>query len=138
VFAPTDYRSRVRGGHNFYQIRRRRSPGFRATKFVGPAHGLDGETIDVHVDALPSGAGVIYDESLRLDDRIRYGTNAEPIEARNLRLMPVPLMKIAAEHGSRVMMNMAALGAFAGVTGISARRQEGASRRSPQGSPARC
>lgn len=118
VFAATDYRSRIRGGHNFYQIRAATQPVFAQRSTSDLLVAMTAETIDVHVDELPSGAGVIYDESLRLEDRIQYGMDAERILARNLRLMPVPLMKLAADHGSRVMMNTAALGAVAGVTGI--------------------
>jgi 2-oxoglutarate ferredoxin oxidoreductase subunit alpha len=118
VFAATDYRSRIRGGHNFYQIRAATSPVFAQR---GPADllvAMTAETFDVHVDELPSGAGIIYDESLQLEERIDYGMDAERIRARDLRLLPVPLMRISADHGSRVMMNTAALGAVAGATGI--------------------
>lgn len=118
VFAATDYRSRIRGGHNFYQIRAGTRPVFAQRSPADLLVALTPETIDVHVAQLPPGAGVIYDESLRLDERIRYRTDAPRLRARDLRFMPVPLVKIAADHGSRVMMNTAALGAVAGITGV--------------------
>ncbi|MAS40870.1 MAG: pyruvate ferredoxin oxidoreductase [Gammaproteobacteria bacterium] len=116
VFAAQDYRSRIRGGHNFYQIRAATRPV--AAQRVPPdlLVALTAETLDVHLEQLPPGAGVIYEESLRLDERIRFRPDAAQIDAKGLRLMPVPLLKTAADHGSRVMANTAALGALAGVT----------------------
>lgn len=118
VFAATDYRSRIRGGHNFYQVRAGTHPVFAQRSPADLLVAMTPDTFDVHVDQLPPGAGVIFDESLRLDARIEYGIGAERHRARDLRFMPVPLVKIAADHGSRVMMNTAALGAIAGVTGL--------------------
>ncbi|WP_134773301.1 2-oxoacid:acceptor oxidoreductase subunit alpha [Ornithinimicrobium flavum] len=118
VFTAPDYRSRIRGGHNFHQIRAGVRPIFAQRTPADLLVAMTPETIDVHLAQLPPGAAVLYDEALRLEDRIRYRLDAEQLRARDLRLMPVPLARIAADHGSRVMMSTAALGALGGVTGV--------------------
>ncbi len=118
VFATQDYRSRIRGGHNFYQIRAATRPVFAQHTPPDLLVALTAETIDIHLDRLPPGAGLIYDESLRVHERIRYRLDAAQRGTPDVRLMPVPLVATAAEHGSRVMANTAAIGALGGVTGF--------------------
>lgn len=110
VFAAQDFRSRIRGGHNFYQIRAATRPVMAQRNPPDLLLALTPDTIASHGDQLAPGAGVIYEESFRID--------AELLRARDLRPMPVPLVAIAADHGSRVMMNTAAIGALAGATGF--------------------
>ncbi len=112
VFATQDYRSQIRGGHNFYTLR------------IGSEHlvrsqerqhhlmlAFTPETIDLHIDSLAEGGAVIYDERLKVD--------AEAIRSRGFVAVELPLGGIAQqEGGSRVMLNTAALGAAAGVTGF--------------------
>ena len=118
VFATQDYRSRIRGGHNFYQIRAATHPVSAQRTPPDLLVALTAETIDIHLDRLPPGAGLIYDESLRVHERIRYRLDAAQRGVPDVRLMPVPLVQTAADHGSRVMANTAAIGALAGVTGF--------------------
>lgn len=61
VFSVTDYRSRIRGGHNFYQIRLADAP-IRSHR--DPVHlmlALTRETIDVHLPNMAPGGGIIYE-----------------------------------------------------------------------------
>lgn len=118
IFATQDYRSRIRGGHNFYQIRAATHPVAAQRSPPDLLVALTAETIDLHIGQLTTGAGVIYEESLRIEERLRYRIDVEERGPGDLSLMPMPLMKIAADHGSRVMMNTAAMGAVAGVTGF--------------------
>lgn len=118
VFAATDYRSRIRGGHNFYQIRAAAHPVSAQRTPPDLLVALTPGTVDIHLDQLPTGGGLIYEESLRLEERIRFRMDSEQLRSKNLWLMPVPLMEMAAEHGARMMMNTAALGALAGVVGL--------------------
>ncbi len=118
VFATQDYRSQIRGGHNFYTIR------------IGSEHlvrsqerqhhlmlAFTPETVDLHLDLLAEGGAVIYDERLKVD--------AGAITARGRQAFPLPLGAIAQEEGgSRVMINTAALGAAAGITGFSTETME--------------
>jgi len=114
VFSIQDYRSRIRGGHNFYQIRIASRP---IRSHSDPAHlllALTKESVDIHWDNLVEGAAVLYDDSLRID--------AAAIEGRGLLALPMPLTEIATRHGNRVMTNTAAIGAGAGILGLSLER----------------
>ncbi len=111
VFVTQEYRSQIRGGHNTYTIR-------VAAEHLPRSHerqhhlmlALTPETVDLHLDSLAEGGAVIYDERLKID--------AVAIRTRGFHAFPLPLGAIAEEHGgSRVMVNSAALGAVAGVTG---------------------
>ncbi|MBI2765910.1 MAG: 2-oxoacid:acceptor oxidoreductase subunit alpha [Chloroflexi bacterium] len=110
VFATQDYRSRIRGGHNFYQVRAAQAAVEAQRDPPEVLLAFTRETVDIHIDRLAPGAGILYDASLPVD--------AGALHARGLAPMPVPLTKIAADHGSRVMTNIAGLGALAGVVGF--------------------
>jgi 2-oxoglutarate ferredoxin oxidoreductase subunit alpha len=69
---------------------------------------LTPDTVQLHLDRLAEGAAVIFPEKLDVDP--------EPLAKRGIRVDALPLMRIAEEHGSRVMANTAALGAAAGIT----------------------
>jgi len=114
VFSIQDYRSRIRGGHNFYQIR----IASRAVRsHSDPVHlllALTKESVDIHRDNLAPGAGVLYDDSLKVDEG--------PVKEQGCLLFPMPLTEIAERHGNRVMTNTAAVAAGAGVLGLSLER----------------
>ena len=118
VFATQDFRSQIRGGHNFYTIRVASEHLVRSQE---RRHHLmlafTPETVDLHLDLLVEGGAVIYDERLKVD--------ADAIVARGRLAFPLPLGGIAQEAGgSRVMINTAALGAAAGLTGFSTATME--------------
>lgn len=108
VFSMQDYRSRIRGGHNFFQIRVSEGPTYSHSHFVHLLLALTAETIKLHEDVMVSSGGVIYDERLNVD--------AEALRVRGLQAFGMPLGDIAEEHGSRIMINTAAVAAAAGVT----------------------
>jgi 2-oxoglutarate ferredoxin oxidoreductase subunit alpha len=108
VFAMQDYRSRIRGGHNFYQIRISEQPRLSHSNPVHLLLALTPETAELHQDNLAEGAAVIFPEKFDIDP--------EPLRERGVRVHALPLIRIAEEHGSRVMTNTAALGAVAGIT----------------------
>jgi 2-oxoglutarate ferredoxin oxidoreductase subunit alpha len=108
VFGLQDYMSRIRGGHNFYQIRASESPLYSHTDEVHLLLALIPETIERHKDEIIAGGGLIYDEGLEVDE--------EDLEGEGIKLFPVPLSQIAKEAGSKIMANTAAFGAAAGVT----------------------
>jgi 2-oxoglutarate ferredoxin oxidoreductase subunit alpha len=107
VFSYQDYESRVRGGHNFYEIR------FSDRLVSAPRGGidlliaLDRETLDVDAPELLEGGIGVYD-SKALDttmDDDRY--------------VDVPFNDIAQEQaGSRLMANTVASGAALGMLGM--------------------
>jgi 2-oxoglutarate ferredoxin oxidoreductase subunit alpha len=108
VFGMQDYRSRIRGGHNFYQIRLSERPRLSHSNPVHLVLALTPETVELHLDQLGPGGAVVFPERFEIDPA--------PLEARGVRVDALPLMRIAEEHGSRVMTNTAALGAAAGIT----------------------
>jgi 2-oxoglutarate ferredoxin oxidoreductase subunit alpha len=114
VFGIQDYMSRVRGGHNFYQIRVAERPLYAQTDDVHLLMALVPETIARHGDEVVPGGGIIYDREFDVD--------IEDLQARGIRPFPTPLFKIAEEAGGEIMANTAAFGAAAGVTGYDLER----------------
>ncbi|OUM98393.1 MAG: pyruvate ferredoxin oxidoreductase [Firmicutes bacterium ZCTH02-B6] len=110
VFAVPDYRSRIRGGHNFFQIRITRRPSLSHSDPVHLLLAYTRETLDVHKPNLAQGAAIIYDDGLRVD--------GGPLATEGFMPIPAPLTKIAEEHGAKVMINTGAVAAACGVLGF--------------------
>jgi len=108
LFGLQDYMSRIRGGHNFHQIRVSERPLYSHTDQVHLLMALVPETIERHKGEVVSGGGLIYDEEFEVDEG--------DLEARRIRPFPLPLFGIAEEVGNKIMANTAAFGAAAGVT----------------------
>lgn len=117
IFGLQDYMSRIRGGHNFYQIRVSEEPLYSHADQVHLLMALLPETIERHKDEIVTGGGVIYDEG--------FEVNEEGLEEQGIKLFPVPLFDIAKEAGKKIMANTAALGAAAGVTEYDFERMAG-------------
>jgi 2-oxoglutarate ferredoxin oxidoreductase subunit alpha len=107
VFAMQDYRSRIRGGHNFYQIRLSERPIYSHSSPVHIVLALTAETVPLHMDNIVEGGAVIYPERVKVDE--------EALKERGVQCFAMPLTAIAEEHGNRIMTNTAALAAAAGV-----------------------
>jgi 2-oxoglutarate ferredoxin oxidoreductase subunit alpha len=110
IFCLADYRSRIRGGHNFFQIRISEQQLWTHNEPVHLLLALTKEAVEIHRDEIVPGGGVIYDEKLKVD--------TAALEERGVKPFPVPLVRIAEETGGdKVMANTAALGAMAGIVG---------------------
>jgi 2-oxoglutarate/2-oxoacid ferredoxin oxidoreductase subunit alpha len=107
LFSHQDYESRVRGGHNFYQIRVSDSPVMASKQKVDIIAALDKETITRHLSELSETGRLIYDsESLKE-------------QFKGERLTDIPFARLATENGgSRIMENMVAAGAVIGLAGL--------------------
>jgi len=113
IFAHQEYMSRIRGGHNFFQIRVGDQPLYAQADRIELLLALTAEAIARHWEEVVPGGGLIYDEGLKLP--LEEGE----LKERGVQLLTLPLAKIALEEGgSRVMLNTAALGAAAGITGF--------------------
>jgi 2-oxoglutarate/2-oxoacid ferredoxin oxidoreductase subunit alpha len=107
VYAYPDFMSRIRGGYNFYQVRTSDEPIYSHTNEINLLMAFNEESVAVHRDQITPGGGIIYDQGLKID--------ANDLTQRGLKAFSAPLIKIAEEHGSRIMMNMAALGVAGGL-----------------------
>lgn len=107
LFSHQDYESRVRGGHNFFQIRVSDKPVTASRKKIEILVALDKETINRHLSELSEAGRLIYDsESLK---EHRDGEQ----------LIDIPFARLATENGgNQIMENIAATGAILGMTGM--------------------
>ncbi|OGW83919.1 MAG: hypothetical protein A3C47_00650 [Omnitrophica bacterium RIFCSPHIGHO2_02_FULL_51_18] len=110
VFALQDYMSRIRGGHNFFQIRVSTQEIFTFVDDVHLLIAFTKECIERHKHEVVKGGAIVFDESL--------GVDPASLKEQGVKACPIPLSKIATEIGGhRVMANTCALGATAGITG---------------------
>ena len=111
IFGLQDYHSRIRGGHNFYQIRVADHDIYSHDERVHVLLPLTTVTVQEHLREIVPGGGVIYDPALSVDEAA--------LAARSVQAFPVPLERIAVdEGGNKLMANTAATGAAAGLTGL--------------------
>jgi 2-oxoglutarate ferredoxin oxidoreductase subunit alpha len=104
IFAHQDYQSRVRGGHNFFQIRISTEPVFAPADQLDLLLALDEFSIGAHQSELRAGGGIIYD-----------GSKSPSIESAAGRFN-IPLDKLAIEAGgNKVFANSVASGAALGL-----------------------
>ena len=109
IYGLQDYMSRIRGGHNFYQIRASDQEVWTFRDAVQMLLPFTPEAVERHWREVVPGGAVLHDTSVKFD--------AAPLREHGLKLFALPLLKIAEEQGgSRIMMNTAALGAVAGIT----------------------
>lgn len=106
VFSHQDYESRVRGGHNFYQIRFSDKPVGASRAGVDILIALDKASIDYDQKELNPQGMIIYDSS----------TLKGKYEGEDF--LDIPLASLARQHGSPVMSNTVALGAVLGMLGM--------------------
>lgn len=107
VFTHQDYESRVRGGHNFYQIRFSDSPVASSKKQIDILVALDKESILLHEKELSAGGHAIYDSSA-------LGQNYS-----KQNFIDIPFVSLALEHGkNKIMANTVATGAVLGMLGL--------------------
>ena len=113
VFTHQDYMSRIRGGHNFYQVRFADHPISSPRNLVDILVALDKTTVAEHRDELAPGGMIIYDS----------GTVKERYEGGSF--LDVPSRKIAMDTaGNRLMENTVAVGAILGMLGMGLERLE--------------
>ncbi len=99
LFAYQDYYSRVRGGHNFYQVRTANYPVYTFSDSLEVLVALDKASLDLHAGELNPGGVIIYDQAIEVE---APGDNA----------LPLPMAELGKEHGGKeVMGNSVAAGA---------------------------
>jgi len=104
VFAVQDNESRIRGGHNFFQIRISANHILAMTEEVDVLVALNQNAVDIHQDEL-SGKGIIV-----------FDSEKTHCTKKNDQLCGIPLEKIAVEHsGKKIYFNTVATGAVLGI-----------------------
>jgi 2-oxoglutarate ferredoxin oxidoreductase subunit alpha len=107
VFTNQDYESRIRGGHNFYQIRLSDRPVIAPKEIMDIIVALDQESIRLHERELTSRGRIIYDSETLKEKHDKPA------------FLDIPFVKLALEHGGdRIMANTVATGAVLGMLGM--------------------
>lgn len=106
-----DFMSRIRGGHNYSQVRVSTTPIYAHSRQIQLLLAFNEETIELHKHDIVPGGAIIYDTSFEVD--------AVVLTAQGIKPIALPLEQMAKEiGGDKVMQNTAAIGATAGMTGF--------------------
>ncbi len=104
VFTHQDYMSRIRGGHNYYQIRVSETPVHSSRSLVNILVALDDETVELHRSSLTESSIVVYDKT-------QIGKSPDGSSFLN-----IPFIELAEKHGGdKIMANTVAIGAVLGM-----------------------
>ncbi|WP_202710762.1 2-oxoacid:acceptor oxidoreductase subunit alpha [Sporosalibacterium faouarense] len=104
VFANKDYMSRVRGGHNFVQIRFGTTPITSHHPTLDAIIALDQSTIDNHINRLNNNGIIICDTDLNSEDK---------------RVIQIPMRKLSREIKNPRVFGSIGIGALLKIFGIS-------------------
>jgi len=107
VFTHQDYMSRIRGGHNYYQVRFSDHEISSSRSMVDILVALDKLTVEEHRGELAGGGMIVYDSA----------TIKEKFDGEEF--LEVPSRQIAMDTaGNRIMENTVAVGAVLGMLGM--------------------
>ncbi|HEX9007843.1 MAG TPA: 2-oxoacid:acceptor oxidoreductase subunit alpha [Patescibacteria group bacterium] len=109
IYNYIEYPSLIRGGHNVMQTTFSLDKVYSQIRPVNFLIALNQETINLHLEELVEGAGIIFEDEGKIDVTLCKD---------KCRLFPVPLKKIAAEAGGQdIVSNNVALGAALALLG---------------------
>ena len=104
VFAVQDNESRIRGGHNFFQLRVSENPVISMTEKVDVLVALNQTSVDLHQKELLGKGAVLFDS-----EQIQ-------VKKKTANLCGIPLENLAIEYaGNKRYFNTVALGAVIGI-----------------------
>lgn len=107
VFSHQDYESRIRGGHNFYQIRFSDRPVTASREKVDIIIAFDRESIELHEKELSGNGQLIYDAAI-----LKQNYDGP-------KFFDIPFANLAMGHGgNRIMSNTVAIGSVLGMLGM--------------------
>ncbi len=111
VFMTNDYPSIIKGGHNTLTVRVSSERIYSLDPAPDILIALDKLTIAAHAAELAAGGAIIYDSA-----KVKESDAA--IQRTDVRLLGVPLSKIATEAGGEIFFNQAAVGATLALLGM--------------------
>ncbi len=113
VFAMQDNESRIRGGHNFFQVRVSNKPVRAPSMPLQILIALNQESIEKHLDQVDSSGVVIFD------------SEKNSVSGKDDRFLGLPLERLAVdEGGNRIFENSVATGATLSLLGLDFRALE--------------
>lgn len=109
VFTHQDYESRIRGGHNFFQIRVSDKPISASRENLDILLAFDRASISEHLKEIKEDGQLVYDSSI-------LGSIEQKSNYHKINIFDIPFTKIAIENGgNKVMSNTVAIGATLGM-----------------------
>lgn len=107
IFTHQDYESRIRGGHNFFQIRFSDKPITASREKIDILVALDKESIEQHERELSEYGQIIYDSAILKQKHEKFY------------FLDIPFVNLAVKHGgNKIMANTVATGAVLGMLGM--------------------
>ena len=108
IFTNQDYESRIRKGHNYFQIRFSDHPVSAPRQEIDILVALDEMSIDLHSREVKKTGQIIYDsETLN----IKKNPQKEQNSSLGADYLDVPFTRLAVEHGgNKIMANTVATG----------------------------
>lgn len=107
VFTHQDYESRIRGGHNFFQIRFSDKPVAAPMYKIDVLIAFDKESIEQHEKELSDIGRIVYDSATLKQKH------------EKTQFLDIPFVSLAIEHGgNKIMANTVATGAALGMIGM--------------------
>lgn len=103
VFTHQDYESRIRGGHNFFQIRFSDKPVMASRDRIDIIVALDKDSISLYERDLSENGLIIYDSSALKEK------HEKPYS------LDIPFIDLAQQYGNKIMANTVATGAVLGM-----------------------
>ena len=104
VFTIKDYMSRVRGGHNFIQVRFGNEKVYSHRDEIDGIIAMNAEAIENHIERLDAGGFIICDEDIDYEDD---------------RILKLPLKQVAKASGNLKAIGSVAIGSVLELFGIS-------------------
>jgi Pyruvate/2-oxoacid:ferredoxin oxidoreductase gamma subunit len=109
VFSTAIYPSLIRGGHNHLDVRASTHKINTHRKDVDLLLALNQDGINFHLEKLTHGAGIICDDSLKIDE--------SQLAGKDVKIFKMPLKEMGRKYGKLVFFNSVAVGAVAAITG---------------------
>lgn len=107
IYGYRHFSSRIKGGHSNYKVRISTTPYMANADSLHMLIAFDQESIDLNAHELQPGGLIVGDSKFK-----------PKVDRDDVKLVAIPLTKIAEELGTRIMKNMVAVGATTAILGL--------------------